>query len=204
MVLGLSPHLLNRQKGRRAPSSPRASSACVEACLPAACGHGAPFLPWVSLSDKRPLFPALFSRKLRLRHSCPFYPASPPRPSPPRPSPVGAWSPAGRGVAGVPGGAISGLLCPPTSLVALRQFYGGRIEAVFLLAGLFLHFSSPALIFPGLPAPSLRTLPFPPPLICQPSQERGPLASKVIELLGGRQATVFCLSALGLLPLERG
>lgn len=134
----------------------------------------------------------------------PFIPQTHPDPLLPDPSPVGAWSPAGWGVAGVPGGAISGLLCPPTSLVALRQFYGGRIEAVFLLAGLFLHFSSPALIFPGLPAPSLRTLPFPPPLICQPSQERGPLASKVIELLGGRQATVFCLSALGLLPLERG
>lgn len=82
------------------------------------------------------------------------------------------------------------------------------MEAVSLLAGLFLHFSSLALIFPcrlpWSPHPSLRMLPLPPPPICQPSQERGPQASKVIELLGGRQARVFCVSASGFLPLERG
>lgn len=60
------------------------------------------------------------------------------------------------GAAEVPGGAISGPLHPPTSLVALRQLYGGQIEAVSLLAGLFLHLSNPALIF--------STLAFPPPL----------------------------------------
>lgn len=63
------------------------------------------------------------------------------------------------------------------------------MEAVSLLAGLFLHFSSLALIFPcwlpWSPQPSLYMLPLPPPPICQPSQERGPLASKVIELLVG-------------------
>lgn len=107
-------------------------------------------------------------------------------------------------MAGAPGGALSSPLWPPTSLVALRQLYGGWIEAASLPAGLFLHFSSPALIFPCLPSPSLHMLPFPPPLICQPSQERGPLASKVIELLGGRQARVFCVSAFGFLPLKRG
>lgn len=44
------------------------------------------------------------------------------------------------------------------------------------------------------------------PSICQPSQERGALASKVIELLGGgvRQARAFCPSAVGFLPLGRG
>lgn len=75
--------------------------------------------------------------------------------------------------------------------MALRQLYGGQIEAVSLLAGLFLHFSSPVLIFPcrllpWSPVPSPRMPPFSPLLICQPSQERGPLASKVIELFGGR------------------
>lgn len=60
------------------------------------------------------------------------------------------------GAAEVPGGALSSPLHPPTSLVALRQLYGGQIEAVSLLAGLFLHLSNPALIF--------STLAFPPPL----------------------------------------
>lgn len=60
------------------------------------------------------------------------------------------------GAAKVPGGAVSGPLHPLTSLVALRQLYGGQIEAVSLLAGLFLHLSTPALIF--------STLAFPPPL----------------------------------------
>lgn len=34
--------------------------------------------------------------------------------------------------------------------------------------------------------------------------ERGPLVSKVTESLWGRQARVFCMSAFGFLPLERG
>jgi hypothetical protein len=96
---------------------------------------------------------------------------------------------------------------PPTSLVALKQLYGGRIEAVSLLAGLFLHFSSSALTFS-----TLASLPLPPPsagffslpLICQPSQDRGPLASKVIELSReGRDGLGFCASALGFRPLLR-
>lgn len=84
---------------------------------------------------------------------------------------------------------MSYLLCLPTSLVALRQLYGGQIQAASLLAGLFFHFSSPALVFPcrllWSPTPSPCTPPLTLLLICQPSQERGPLASKVIELLGG-------------------
>lgn len=84
---------------------------------------------------------------------------------------------------------MSCLLCLPTSLVALRQLYGGQIQAASLLAGLFFHFSSPALVFPcrllWSPTPSPCTPPLTLLLICQPSQERGPLASKVIELLGG-------------------
>lgn len=58
------------------------------------------------------------------------------------------------GAAKVPGGAVSGPLHPLTSLVALRQLYGGQIEAVSLLAGLFLHLSTPALIFSTLAFPS--------------------------------------------------
>lgn len=57
------------------------------------------------------------------------------------------------GAAKVPGGAVSGPLHPLTSLVALRQLYGGQIEAVSLLAGLFLHLSTPALIFSTLAFP---------------------------------------------------
>lgn len=73
------------------------------------------------------------------------------------------------GAAEVPEGAISGPLHPPTSLVALRQLYGGQIEAVSLLAGLFLHLSNPALIF--------STLAFPPPLA--PWQASSPSPSSV-------------------------
>lgn len=116
--------------------------------------------------------------------------------------------PSWAGLVGVPGGALSGLLRLPTSLVALRQLYGGRIEAVSLLAGLFLHFSSPALIFPCRPSwsptPPPGMSPLPPPLICQPSQERGPLASKVIELLGGETGQGFLRECFWLPALRGG
>lgn len=93
----------------------------------------------------------------------------------------------------------------PASLVALRQLYGGRIEAVSRLAGLFLHFSSRALIFPQqppCPQPFLCCFLSFPSLICQPSQERA-TGLGVIELLrGGSWGS--CALVLGFLPSERG
>lgn len=84
--------------------------------------------------------------------------------------------------------------------MAVRQLYGGQIEAVSLLAGLFLHFSNPALIFPPWP-PYPHWLPgkFPlPPPHLSVWLGRGPLASQVIELWG-RQPRL-CRSTFGFLP----
>lgn len=132
----------------------------------------------------------------------PFYPRSPAKPLSEiltKPDLEASWA---VGAAEVPGGAISGPLHPPTSLVALRQLYGGQIEAVSLLAGLFLHFSNPALIFPPWPpCPHWLPgkLPLPPPHLSA-WLGRGPLASQVIELWE-RQARL-CRSAFGFLPSE--
>lgn len=131
---------------------------------------------------------------------CPFYPRSPASPLfeiLTKPDLEASWA---VGAAEVPGGAISGPLHPPTSLVAVRQLYGGQIEAVSLLAGLFLHFSNPALIFPPWP-PYPHWLPgkFPlPPPHLSVWLGRGPLASQVIELWG-RQPRL-CTSTFGFLP----
>lgn len=88
----------------------------------------------------------------------------------------------------------------PSSLVALRQLYGGQIEAVSLLAGLFLHLSNPALSFsPWPPYPHLLPgkVPLPPPHLSA-WLGKGPLASQVNELWG-RQARL-CRSTFGFLP----
>lgn len=130
----------------------------------------------------------------------PFYPRSPASPLfeiLTKPDLEASWA---VGAAEVPGGAISGPLHPPTSLVAIRQLYGGQIETVSLLAGLFLHFSNPALIFPPWP-PYPHSLPgkFPlPPPHLSVWLGRGPLASQVIELWG-RQPRL-CRSPFGFLP----
>lgn len=142
-------------------------------------------------------------------HGCASHTPAPSNPQAPQallltnPSPGGGWSPAG-----VPGGAISGPVHPPTSLVALKTALwrtdGGCLPPGRFISSFFKpcsDFSMSASLVP--PYPSLCMLPLPPPPICQPSQERGPLASKVIELLGGGETgqgflrECFWLPALG-------
>lgn len=149
------------------PGSSRLASLLQRSCSPAACRQR--FVPSVRPTssaryvrvlahqpDQRPPFPGLFSSPWCLPHLT-LLTFKLPRP-PSSPTPHQAWAGAQLGGGGrVPGGAISGPFQPPASLVAPRQLYGGRMEAVSLLAGLFLHFSRLALIFhvrfPGPPPP---------------------------------------------------
>lgn len=117
--------------------SSRLVSLLQRPCLAAACRHYDAFLQSVDLALSAYCVQVSVSQPDKRPCAQPFLPmAMPPtllplltqKPTHPLPTFTRqGLEPRGAGVAGIPGGAISGPLHLPTSLVALRQLYGGQI-----------------------------------------------------------------------------